>query len=113
MAGREVENLVLIPGALARDHAQWQRRANALAADAVLIVLPVEPGPQRDALERIARTLETRGRQVTIVHVPSHLQCVVPDDDRARRPLHPPVQLTFDLTTDDLPPVSHQSQAVI
>ncbi len=81
--GRHVENLLLMPAALAADHAQWQQRANALAADAVLIVLPVEPGPQRDALERIARILETRGRQVTIVHAPSHLDSLMPDNDRA------------------------------
>ncbi len=113
MAGREVENLVLIPGAAARDRAQWQRRANALAADAVLIVLPVEPGPQRDALERIARTLETRGRQVTMVHLPSRLGHVMPAADRAPHPLDPPVQLTFDLAIDELPAAAGQSQAVI
>ncbi len=113
MAGRDVENLVLIPGALARDRAQWQRRANALAADAVLIVLPVEPGPQRDALERIARTLETRGRQVTMVHASSPLDSLMPDDDRAPHRQHASVQLTFDLVIDDLPSGANQSQAVI
>ncbi len=101
--GRRVENLLLIPGMLAAEHDRyrWQAMANELPPDAVLIVVPMESGSQREILEHVARSFEAKGQQVTMVVAPSRLALSVQEDDLAHSlPLYAPTQLTFDLIAD-------------
>jgi hypothetical protein len=59
-----VRNPALLPGSLLRERTLWQQAADSCPAGAVLIVLPVEAGPQRTALESTALHLRANGHQV-------------------------------------------------
>ena len=67
---RRIDNLLLLPAACVAEYATWQARANRLPPDTVLIVLPVAPGRQREALAGAARLLVAKGRRVTIEELP-------------------------------------------
>lgn len=100
MAGRRIENLLLLPGSLAGEQAIWQQRANDLAPDAVLVVLPAASGPQRDALECTARSFEAKGWQVTTVVAPSRVALPIQETDLTPHPFQTPTQLTLELSAD-------------
>ena len=78
---RPVDNLIVLPGALAAECDYWQAVANRLPAGAVLVVLPAEPGRQRDTLTWVAQTLSAQGRQVmveTVVTAPAPVSFPAP-----------------------------------
>ena len=88
--GRPVDNLILLPGALAAECDHWQAVANRLPATSVLIVLPAEPGRQRATLEWVAQFLSAQGRQVTIERAPARAPLVVPAQLPPPSPSQPP-----------------------
>ena len=101
-AGRRIDNLLLLPAACVADYADWQARANHLPLGTVLIVLPAEPGRQREALERAARALLAKGRRVIIEDIPA-LVALVPSQQPDWSPVvGTAVQLA--LECGDLPP---------
>jgi predicted DNA-binding WGR domain protein len=65
--GVRVENLALVPASLLPHKAQYQRLANQLPSGAVLVVLPDEDSPERQALHAAAARFLAKGHPVTTV----------------------------------------------
>ncbi len=61
-----LDNLALVPANLLQYKEQWQAIANSHPTGSVLIVLPRTEGTHRQALEKMAITLQA-GHQVTTV----------------------------------------------
>jgi hypothetical protein len=61
------DNLALVPGSLLLQRPTWQRIANRLPANAILIVLPSSQPEQRKALLASAALLAAKGHQIRVV----------------------------------------------
>jgi hypothetical protein len=61
------DNVTLIPGNLLARRMDWQRIANRLPANAILIVLPSSRPAQRRALLASASLLARKGHQIRVV----------------------------------------------
>jgi predicted DNA-binding WGR domain protein len=62
-----LDNLALVPASLLPHKARYQRIANQLPPGAVLVVLPTEAGPERDALQTTAARFLAKGHPVTTI----------------------------------------------
>ncbi len=62
-----LDNLALVPASLLPHKARYQRIANQLPPGAVLVVLPTEAGPERDALQTAAERVLAKGHPVTTI----------------------------------------------
>jgi hypothetical protein len=60
-------NVALVPGSLLAFKEDYQRFANQLPDDAVLICLPLNQKPQRRVLETVAGLLQANGRRVRTI----------------------------------------------
>jgi len=61
------DNLALVPGNLIDQRTDWQRMANRLPANAILIVLPMSQPAQKRALLASASFLAAKGHQIRVV----------------------------------------------
>jgi hypothetical protein len=61
------DNLALVPGSLLVQRPTWQRIANRLPVNAILIVLPSSQPAQRKALLASASLLAAKGHQIRVV----------------------------------------------
>jgi hypothetical protein len=62
---RRPQNPALVPGSLLPQRDLWQQLADSLPAGEVLVILPVQDGPQRRALVTAAIVLQAAGHRVT------------------------------------------------
>src|SRR5215207_8158919 len=67
--GLRLENLALVPASLLLHKATYQRLANQLPAGAVLVVLPIEDGPEKRTLETAAARLRAKGHAIATLSV--------------------------------------------
>jgi hypothetical protein len=62
---RRPQNPALLPGNLLAQRDLWQQLADSLPAGEVLVILPIQDGPQRRALMTAAIHLQAAGHRVT------------------------------------------------
>jgi len=65
IAHRKPQNPALVPGSLLPQRDLWQQLADSLPVGEVLVILPVQDGPQRHALLTAAILLQAAGHRVT------------------------------------------------
>lgn len=62
-----LDHVVVLPGSAWGHREHWRRLAQELAADTVLLVLPMKGLPLRPVLEQLARRLQADGHGVVAV----------------------------------------------
>jgi hypothetical protein len=68
-SSRRLDNLALVPASLLPHRTTYQRLANQLPAGAVLVVLPTEPSPERQTLQKAAARLRAKGHAIATLTV--------------------------------------------
>ncbi len=61
------QNPALLAGSLLPQRDLWQQFADSLPAGEILVILPIQDGPQRHALLTAAIHLQAAGHRVTII----------------------------------------------